>query len=178
MDEVAVSDIALRRATLADVDAIMAIEAPVFGHEAWSSEAMARDVADANCVYVVAEARDEAGTTVVAYAGLLCPPGSGEADVQTIAVVPNARSKGLGRRLMAELLAAAEQRRATRIFLEVRADNAQAITLYTSLGFDEIAVRPGYYQPEGVDAVVMRRESPHTPTLSPGAIGAEVIAGE
>ena len=32
----------IRRATPDDVEAIMAIEAPVFGHEAWSSEAMAR----------------------------------------------------------------------------------------------------------------------------------------
>jgi ribosomal-protein-alanine N-acetyltransferase len=174
MDEIAVSDITLRPATTDDVDAIMAIEAPVFGHEAWSTEAMARDVGDSNCVYFVAEA----GTEVIAYAGLLCPPGSGEADVQTIAVLPAARSKGLGRRLMAQLLAAAEQRRATRIFLEVRADNPQAIALYSSLGFEEIAVRPGYYQPEGVDAVVMRRESESALTLSPGAMGAEVIAGE
>lgn len=153
MDEVAVQNITVRRATPADVDAIMAIEAPVFAHEAWSSEAMARDVADSNCVYFVAEA----GTEVVAYAGLLCPPGSGEADVQTIAVVPEQRSAGLGRRLMNELLATAEERRAKRIFLEVRADNPQAIALYVSLGFEEIAVRPGYYQPEGVDAIVMRR---------------------
>ena len=135
----------------------MAIETPVFAHEAWSTEAMARDVADPNCVYFVAEAAAESGATVIAYAGLLCPPGSGEADVQTIAVVPDARSAGLGRRLMNELLQTAEERRARRIFLEVRADNERALKLYTSLGFEEIAIRPGYYQPEGVDAVMMRR---------------------
>jgi ribosomal-protein-alanine N-acetyltransferase len=94
---------------------------------------------------------------VIAYAGLLCPPGSGEADVQTIAVVPEQRSAGLGRRLMNALLQTAEERRARRIFLEVRADNPRAIALYASLGFEEIAIRPGYYQPEGVDAVMMRR---------------------
>lgn len=145
--------VTLRPATADDVEAIMAIETPVFAHEAWSTEAMARDVGDPNCTYFVAES---AGV-VIGYAGLLCPPGSGEADVQTIAVVPDGRSKGLGRRLMTALLEQAEARRAKHIFLEVRADNAQAIALYESLGFAEIAVRPKYYQPEGVDAVVMKR---------------------
>lgn len=148
----------LRLATPDDVEAIMAIEAPVFGHEAWSSEAMARDVADPNCVYFVAETLTANGIAqVIGYAGLLCPPGSGEADVQTIAVAPEARSKGLGRQLMNALLEQVPERRAKNVFLEVRADNAQAIALYQSLGFAEIAVRPGYYQPEGVDAVVMKR---------------------
>jgi ribosomal-protein-alanine N-acetyltransferase len=157
VDEIAVPNAVLRRATLADVDAIMAIETPVFAHEAWSVEAMSRDVADPNCVYFVAEVTAESGAVVIAYAGLLCPPGSGEADVQTIAVVPEQRSAGLGRRLMNALLQTAEERRARRIFLEVRADNPRAIALYASLGFEEIAIRPGYYQPEGVDAVMMRR---------------------
>ena len=147
------STVTLRRATTDDVPAIMAIETPVFSHEAWSTEAMARDVGDPNCTYFVAES---AGS-VIGYAGLLCPPGSGEADVQTIAVLPDNRSSGLGRRLMTALLEQAEARRAKHIFLEVRADNAQAISLYESLGFAEIAVRPKYYQPEGVDAVVMKK---------------------
>ena len=58
---------------------------------------------------------------------------------------------------MTALLEEAEARNATRVFLEVRADNPHAIALYASLGFEEIAVRPGYYQPEGVDAVIMKK---------------------
>lgn len=145
--------VTLRPATPDDIEAIMTIETAVFDSEAWSSEAMTRDVNDPNCSYVVAES----GGTVIGYAGLLCPPGSGEADVQTIAVLPESRSTGLGRRLMNALLEQAEARRAKHIFLEVRADNTPAIALYESLGFAAIAVRPGYYQPEGVDAVVMKR---------------------
>jgi ribosomal protein S18 acetylase RimI-like enzyme len=37
----------------------------------------------------------------------------------------------------------------------VRADNDAARGLYTSLGFQEIDRRTGYYQPDGVDAIVM-----------------------
>ena len=155
-----IETIALRPATTDDVPAIMAIETPVFGGEAWSEEAMARDVGDKNCVYLVAEAHTDAlggEPTVIGYAGLLAPRGSGDGDIQTIAVLPGFRSIGLGRMLMQALLQEAEVRNAHRVFLEVRADNPHAISLYGSLGFDQIAVRPGYYQPEGVDAVIMKR---------------------
>jgi ribosomal protein S18 acetylase RimI-like enzyme len=59
---------------------------------------------------------------------------------------------------MRALLDEARRREATEVFLEVRADNPGAQNLYTSLGFAEIAVRPAYYQPDGVDAVIMRLE--------------------
>jgi len=48
------------------------------------------------------------------------------------------------------------------VFLEVRADNPGARSLYETLGFAEIAVRPKYYQPDGVDAVIMRLAVPPT----------------
>jgi ribosomal-protein-alanine N-acetyltransferase len=41
--------------------------------------------------------------------------------------------------------------------LEVRADNEPAIALYRREGFERIAVRRRYYEPEGVDAWIMRR---------------------
>jgi ribosomal-protein-alanine N-acetyltransferase len=54
------------------------------------------------------------------------------------------------------LLAEAKSRGAREVFLEVRADNPNARSLYDSLGFEEIAVRARYYQPDGVDAQIMR----------------------
>ena len=57
---------------------------------------------------------------------------------------------------MRTLLAEARDRGAREVFLEVRADNPGAESLYDSLGFERIAVRAGYYQPDNVDANVMR----------------------
>lgn len=168
-----VSGPVLRSATHGDLSAIMALETSIFGAEAWSQDAMLRDMRDANCVYIVAEMT--AAAQVVAYAGLLCPAGSGDADIQTIAVAPEARGLGLGRALMLVLLQRAEERRADRIFLEVRADNEVAKALYVSLGFEEIAVRPHYYQPEGIDAIVMRREKTLRPKHAP-TVGSEVLS--
>ncbi|MCS5714825.1 ribosomal protein S18-alanine N-acetyltransferase [Herbiconiux sp. CPCC 205716] len=145
----------LRPATDADLDAIMALEVSSFTTDAWSRDSMARELDSPFCHYLVA-VRDGGG--LAGYAGLLCPAGSSDADIQTIAVDPADRGQGLGRALMTALMAEAGRRRATQIFLEVRADNPVAHGLYRSLGFDDIAVRPNYYQPDGVDAVVMRAE--------------------
>jgi len=147
----------LRRATADDLDAIMAIETATFPTDAWSPETMAAELDGPHGHYLVAQAEDGG---VDGYAGLLAPRGSGQADIQTIAVVERARRRGLGRTLLLALLNEARGRRATEVFLEVRADNPGARALYESLGFAEIAVRPKYYQPDGVDAVIMRLAVP------------------
>ena len=151
-----------RRATIDDLDGIMALETSVFITDAWSREGMAHELASPDGWYLVAEAGAEAGadadteTGIVGYAGLLALPGAPDADVQTIAVVPGARRHGLGRTLMTAMIDEARRRRVREVFLEVRADNPGAQRLYASLGFESIAVRPRYYMPDGVDAVVMR----------------------
>jgi ribosomal-protein-alanine N-acetyltransferase len=43
------------------------------------------------------------------------------------------------------------------VFLEVRADNERALELYRRADFAQVGRCRGYYQPEGVDAVLMRR---------------------
>ena len=142
----------LRSASLADLDEIWAIEAAVFGDDAWSRELMREELSADHRVYLALV--DDAGV-VVGYGGLLAVGADG--DIQTIAVVPGARGGGHGRRLMEALLQAALQRGVREVFLEVRADNAVARGLYESLEFKEIGVRPRYYQPGNVDAIVMRR---------------------
>ncbi|TFD75075.1 ribosomal-protein-alanine N-acetyltransferase [Cryobacterium sp. Sr8] len=153
----------LRHATPADVDVIMALETSTFENDAWSPEMMARDVADPNCYYLVAFPPDEPGR-IEAYAGLLAPRGAPEGDIQTIAVAPAARGHGLGRTLMQALIGEARKRGAREVFLEVRADNPSAQRLYERLGFAEVGVRRGYYQPDNVDAIVMRLVIP-APTM-------------
>lgn len=158
----------LRVAGVADLDAIMAIESSTFGTDAWTSTAMASDLASAHTYYLVGF-HPETPDLIEGYAGLLAPVGSGDGDIQTIAVADSGRRTGLGRILMLALIEQARSRRATQIFLEVRADNPGAQQLYLTLGFTEIAVRPHYYQPDGVDAVIMRLEVAE-PRLSP-AVG-------
>ena len=143
---------AIRVATLADLDAIMAIENASFPTDAWSSDAMAAELATEYSHYVV---DDEAGE-IIGYAGLRAIRGSADADIQTIALIEARRGEGRGRAMLRTLLAEASARGAREVFLEVRADNPAAESLYLSEGFEEIGRRPRYYQPDDVDAIVMK----------------------
>ncbi len=147
---------ALRRAAAADLDAIMAIERATFPDDAWSISSMRAELTGPHGFYLVATDED----AIVGYAGLLAPEGSGQGDIQTIAVAEAARGRGIGRALMDALLAEAARRGAGEVFLEVRAGNEPAQHLYATLGFERIAVRPHYYQPDNEDAWVMRRTAP------------------
>ncbi|MEP6980339.1 MAG: ribosomal protein S18-alanine N-acetyltransferase, partial [Nakamurella sp.] len=94
------------------------------------------------------------GTEVVGYAGLAAHPEV--AEVQTIGVAPGFQGTGIGRRLLAALVDAAGERE---IRLEVRTDNAPALGLYRSFGFELAGLRKRYYQPSGADAYTMVRTS-------------------
>ncbi|HET9317914.1 MAG TPA: ribosomal protein S18-alanine N-acetyltransferase [Vicinamibacteria bacterium] len=78
-----------------------------------------------------------------------------EAHVHNVAIAPRRRRQGLGRRLLAACLGLAARRGARRAFLDVRASNQAALTLYAGLGFRESARRRAYYSGPAEDAVVM-----------------------
>ncbi|MDC5696947.1 ribosomal protein S18-alanine N-acetyltransferase [Intrasporangium calvum] len=142
----------LRELEWTDLATLAALEVELFADDAWTeptwwAELAARPRRD----YVVAVE----GEQVVGYAGIDV---SGDvADVMTIATVPAARGHGLGRRLLDDLVHRAEQRGATALLLEVRADNEPAKRLYERSDFETISVRRRYYQPGDVDALVMRK---------------------
>ena len=145
----------LRTASTDDLLGIMEIETGTFGTDAWSSEAMLSDLHNPQCYYLVADRIGFPGE-LDGYAGLFTPKGALEGDIQTIAVTESSRRGGLGRALMNALIGEARKRGARELFLEVRADNPGPKRLYETLGFEEIAVRVGYYHPDNVDAIVMR----------------------
>lgn len=147
----ATASLSLRPADETDLDAIWAIETAVFGDEAWTRELVREELTADHRSYLVLV--DTEGR-LVGYGGLLAI--GTEGDVQTIALAPPIRGTGQGRRLLNALLDAAVERGVRQVFLEVRADNPPAISLYEAVGFKEIGVRPKYYQPDGVDAIVMR----------------------
>ena len=85
-----------------------------------------------------------------------------EAEILTIAVRGSARRRGLGRSLMDEALRRLYRDRIATCFLEVDPDNAAAIGLYRSFGFDVVGERKGYYRKAAgaaaAPALVMRAQ--------------------
>lgn len=85
---------------------------------------------------------------------------AGEAELLTLAVLPTARGRGLGGRLVHGFLSAAQARAATTAFLEVAAGNDTAIRVYERAGFAQTGRRKGYYSaPDGqrIDALILSR---------------------
>jgi ribosomal protein S18 acetylase RimI-like enzyme len=78
--------------------------------------------------------------------------------VLTIAVHRDCWGRGIGSVLLESLVDEARARGCGEVFLEVREDNPRARGLYLRRGFEEIGIRRGYYQPSGVNAVVMRKD--------------------
>lgn len=142
----------LRVAVADDLGAIMGLERALFPTDAWSEAMMREELASPHGWYVV----DESAGRILGYAGLRAARGSREGDVQTIAVAAEAQGRGRGRAILEALLVEAARRGVREVFLEVRADNPVAQALYASEGFLELGRRPRYYQPDDVDAVVMR----------------------
>jgi ribosomal-protein-alanine N-acetyltransferase len=91
---------------------------------------------------------------------------AGDAEVLTVAVVPEARRKGFGAALVTAASVTALVRGAKSIHLEVAEDNSAARALYAKLGYAEAGRRHAYYAGEGgsIDAIVMRRDLPR-PTV-------------
>lgn len=147
---------ALRVAGSADLAAIMAIEHAAFPSDAWSAAMMAEELASPHSHYLVVE---HAGR-IVGYAGLRAPAGANDADIQTIALAESARGRGTGRALLTALLDQASLRGVSHVFLDVRADNPIAQSLYASEGFQVVGTRPNYYAAAGVDAIVMQLDVP------------------
>lgn len=161
-----------RTATLQDLPAIMALERASFPTDAWSEQMMAAELASPHGRYLV----DVEAGALVGYGGVRVVAGSADSDIQTIALAASARGRGLGRALLRDLLAIARDRGARETFLEVRADNPIAQALYTSEGFREIGRRPRYYQPDDVDAVIMRLDLVAW-TASGSAVSAPLVLG-
>lgn len=144
----------LREMKRADMAAIMALEKELFPEDAWTPQMFAAEFAQppSRRLYLVAEEAN----ALIGYAGMMFTGGS-QADVVTLAVAPARWGQGTGTALLTALVDEADKRGYREVLLEVRKDNPRARRLYLRHGFDEIGIRRGYYQPSGVDAVVMRK---------------------
>ena len=141
--------------TRADAERCAELEAQLFdGDDPWPAVAFHRELASKHNHYVGARTAD----LLVGYAGISRlgrkPPF--EYEVHTIGVDPAYQGRGIGRRLLDELLKFAD---GGVVYLEVRTDNEAAIALYRSAGFDQVGIRRRYYRVSGADAYTMRRDA-------------------
>lgn len=140
----------IRRAGPDDARRIAHIERAAAAHP-WSEEAVAATLALPTTRAWLAWDGDRPVGHLVA--SLVADVG----EVLTVAVLPEARRRGLGARLLDACQDHWREAGVAEGFLEVRAGNAPARALYERAGWERVGIRRGYYA-DGEDAVLMRWE--------------------
>jgi ribosomal-protein-alanine N-acetyltransferase len=77
--------------------------------------------------------------------------------IVSLAVMPQARRKGVASALLNGAMAGMCNYKAKQIYLEVRVTNEAGVNLYKKVGLDTIRTIPGYYS-DGEDAYVMSKK--------------------
>jgi len=142
--------------TLDDVDAVIEIERRSFPTP-WSRAAFVSELLDNDRAhYMVARLKTEAGPRVVGYIGMWIIAGEGH--ITNVAVHPDYRQRGIGRRLLEAAADLCRSCAARRMTLEVRVSNIVAQRLYEDIGFVSAGIRKGYYRDNNEDAIIMWKD--------------------
>ena len=142
----------------ADLDAVLAIEEASFHNpttRAWyQSELLRPDV----CFVYVIRLPEARVAGFCAFWRVV-----DQVHINNLAIHPNFRGRGLGTRLLSEVLAEAARLGAPHATLEVRRSNEAARRLYERAGFATTGVRTSYYTNPIEDALILSRTGGRVP---------------
>jgi len=118
----------------------------------WSKLSFQQSFFDPACLFLVAEERGE----IIGYAiGWVVLE---ELHIGNLAVHPQKRGEGVGKRLLAEIVSLGMEKGCKLVSLELRGSNQVAFNLYTQEGFKPVGIRRDYYRHPKEDAIVMIKE--------------------
>lgn len=147
---------------LRDVGAVLEVEKRSFSAP-WSRAAfMSELLTNDRAYYFVARTTERRGPLpwnvgrIIGYIGVWLVHDEGH--ITNVAVHPDFRGLGIGRRLMEFVIDFCRKGGASRMTLEVRVSNMIAQRLYRDLGFVSAGIRPGYYRDNNEDALIMWKE--------------------
>ncbi|NOT16000.1 MAG: ribosomal protein S18-alanine N-acetyltransferase [Methylotenera sp.] len=123
--------------TMVDLDAIMDIEPDLYLHP-WSRGNFSDSLQSGYAAWVLQHTNHIIGYALMMFV-------LDEAHLLNLSIAKAYQKKGLGRYLLEYMIKQAKQHHATNMFLEVRTSNISAIALYENIGFNEMAIRRGYY---------------------------------
>lgn len=138
----------IRKATSSDVSKLFALEQEIFTQENFplSKASLVYHVKN-NLVYVA-----EVDGNIAGY--VLALVKRKNAKVYSLGVSQDYRGKKIARRLLLEVITQLFDMDFKQIFLEVRRDNVNAVTLYKSVGFRIQKIAKAFYR-DGCDAYIM-----------------------
>lgn len=133
----------------ADAPALVAIERRCFS-DPWSEASFRESLGASWSFGLVVQMADD----VVGY--LIVREAAGTGEILNLAVDPPHRRGGIASALLEAGLAALRRRSVQEVYLEVRASNQPAQTLYRRAGFLPVGRRRTYYRNPVEDALVLR----------------------
>ncbi len=169
------SGITIRPALRSDAEEIVEIEASAFIEEdRFSVRQVKRMIDNPRAIVIVAQELRDGKPRILGWAVALIRNHrrwqSGR--IYGVAVAHPAKGRGIGRTLVQTLIERLADASINRVYLEVRADNQPAMTLYETLGFEPIAILGDYYG-DSIHGIRMRRlpkqphQSPSVPQSEP-----------
>ncbi len=142
----------LRLARMSDLNALVDIEERSFENDRMNRRSFRRWLKAEHGILCVAEVNDQ----ILGYGLIWCHKGTRLARLYSIALLDEARGKGIARKLMNELEKLALQKGKYFMRLEVAKQNAPAISLYQSCGYKVFGEYSNYYE-DNSDALRMQK---------------------
>ena len=133
-----------------DLTQVCAIEEDTFSMP-WSRKAFGETLSYYHTLFLAAEIDGE----IAGYCGFY--QSLEEAEITNVAVKRQFQRRGIGRKLLLELMRLGKEQGAFAFTLEVRVSNLPAIRLYESLGFVSFGIRPDFYEKPKENALIMWR---------------------
>lgn len=134
--------------TVDDISQVAEIERQIFSIP-WSEKAFKDSMESDNTIYIVAKEDNN----VAGYAGMYLS--FEEGNITNVAVNPSSRRKGIGEKIVRDILNRAYEKGVRDVFLEVRETNSAAIALYEKIGFKEEGIRKNFYEKPKENALIM-----------------------
>ena len=134
----------------ADLNTVMDIEPTIYSHP-WTRGNFIDSLQAGHHAWVMMQEEEMIGYAVMMIV-------LDEAQLLNLSIAKRYQKNGLGSALLNHVMTQAKLLDVRYMFLEVRASNVSAITLYQKMGFTEVSVRKGYYPlAQGrEDAIIMR----------------------
>ena len=148
--------------TAEQIDAVIAIESASFTNP-WTREMYLAELENRD-VSACLLARDEAGA-ILGFCSFWRVVD--ELHINNLAVLPDARRRGIATRLLERTLERGRDLGVRRATLEVRRSNQAARLLYERFGFTVAGVRRAYYTKPVEDALILTREATASDELKP-----------
>lgn len=142
----------IRAAKLADLEEIAALEAAAFSNP-WNTRTFRSLIRREGVLISVAEA---VSGGILGYS--VCWWVQDQAELANLAVKEEFRGRGVGSALLDQVLLNLARAGVDTLFLEVRVSNDEALALYRSRGFVQVALRRDYYRNPREDARILLKQ--------------------